>query len=153
MIKIFKNPNDRVVNNFLKKSKGIIKSYGDPIIIEYNEKDFVDTYHTRYEIDGLIQTEDFTRFYFTDALAPKTNKGNWIFINSIGKQFELKRGVVCSIDFKTAYDLIYDNNDRVDPYEARTYFWFGTSEFADGVRFENYDVEGMLKLTKCVYND
>jgi hypothetical protein len=153
MVKIFNNPNDRVVNNFLKKSKGVIKSYGNPIIIEYNEKDFVDTSHTNYEIDGLLQIDGVGRFWFTDVLAPKSNKGNWIFIDIRGEQFELKHGAVCSIDFKTAEKLIYDNNDYVNPHETKTYFWYGTSDFPDGERFENYAVERMLRLTKCVYND
>lgn len=153
MIKIFNNPNDRIVNNFLKKSKGTIKSFSNPIVIEYNEKDFVDTYHIHYEICGLIQYGDFNRFYFTDVLAPKSNKSNWIFIDSNNNEFECKKGVICSIDFKTALDLIYNSNDNVDTYESKTYFWYGTENFEDGLRFENYDVEKMLKLTNCVFND
>jgi len=65
MIKIFNNPDDKIVNNFIKKSGGIIKNYGNPLIIEYNEKDYKESYHRTYEIECLISYINGTdkRFY------------------------------------------------------------------------------------------
>ena len=155
-VKIFKNPNDKVVNSFLRKSKGVIKHYGDPLIIEYNDKDFVDSLHTIYEIEGVITSESDKTFWFTKVLAPKTYKGIWVFLDENDKKFELKKGVVCSIDFRWAYDLIEANTEIFNGFFYKhyyTYFWYGTSDFTDGRRFENYDVEMMLKMTKCCSYD
>jgi len=43
--------------------------------------------------------------------------------------------------------------DNIDSFNIKKYFHFGHSDFMGGIRFENANVETMLKLTKCAVND
>lgn len=157
MIKIFKDPNDRIVNNFLKKSKGKIVNYV-PIIVEYDEKKYVETSHIHYETNVVIyycSPKDWGNpsmeriFKATDVFVPKNGKLNWKFLNVLGNEFELDGSNCAILDFRKAQEDL----EKQFIHGECTYYTFGTSDFTEGRRFENFDVENVLIKSGCLFND